>query len=91
MIASELLVNAARHAFDDAGGTVHMELATRGGDIVCSIGDNGYGWSDSTTSRAGYGSSVVGMLVQYLGAELNVASSALGTAIELIVPLGPVS
>jgi two-component sensor histidine kinase len=88
MVLAELLVNAARHAFDDAGGAVLAQVFSRGGDIVCQVRDSGRGWSGGLARRAGYGASVVRMLVEEMGGELTLIPSALGTSVQVTVPGG---
>ncbi|MCX8478022.1 MAG: sensor histidine kinase [Sphingomonas sp.] len=53
LIVSELLTNAARHAFRAPGGLVEIELARDGDMIRCEIADNGVGIGQETAARRG--------------------------------------
>jgi two-component sensor histidine kinase len=86
MIVAELLVNAARRAFNDAGGAVDVELFGRAGDIVCAIRNDGWGWPDRPAAWTVRGSTMVRLLVQEIGGQLRTASSAAATSVELVVP-----
>ena len=64
MIVFELITNAARHAFDDGGGAIRLDLWCTGASIECCITDNGT--SDPNPS-SGRGLA----LVQALAANLD--------------------
>lgn len=87
MIITELLINAARHAFDESGGTVLVEMLVHERSVVCRIQDNGGGLPPDHQERGGYGSSVVRMLVREIDGILTAISSPAGTAMLLTVPL----
>jgi two-component sensor histidine kinase len=86
MIVSELLVNAARHAFGAGGGTVLLDLFLRDDAVVCEIRDDGRGWADGSGPAPGYGSSVVRRLVEDLGGVLETLPTPRGTFIRLVAP-----
>jgi two-component sensor histidine kinase len=85
LIVCELVMNAAKHAFPKAsGGRVEVELTARAGGWLCSVRDNGVGWSPSV--RLGAGSKIISGLVDQLQAELFQQSSSAGTSISVLIP-----
>jgi two-component sensor histidine kinase len=86
MIISELLTNAARHAFDSSGGTVNIALASRDGEICCLVNDDGNGIA---TGRAipGVGSAIITALAHEAGIQCTVRSCRIGTSVELRMPI----
>jgi two-component sensor histidine kinase len=51
MIVNELITNAVRHAFDEAGGEVRVEVVTSGQMVECRISDNGTAREDMRPGR----------------------------------------
>jgi two-component sensor histidine kinase len=64
MIVYELITNAARHAFDGAGGEIRVNLLRSGCLVECKVLDNG---SASVDIRPGRGLKIIEELVQGLG------------------------
>lgn len=64
MIVYELITNAARHAFDGAGGEIRVDLLRSGSFVECKVLDNG---SASVNIRPGRGLKIIEELVQGLG------------------------
>jgi len=88
MIVSELLTNAARHAFDKREGCVAVELRRHRDEIVCIVGDNGVGMK-TVAANAGCGSAIVKALALSAGIVLETASTSSGTTVELRLPVQP--
>ena len=63
MIVFELITNAARHAFRDGGGTIHLDLLPAGASVVCCITDNG---TSEPSPSPGRGLSIIDALVASL-------------------------
>jgi two-component sensor histidine kinase len=63
MIVSELITNAARHAFVGRRGEIRVELSRAGGVAKCGVADNG---SAQAQVRAGRGSIIVEELTRGL-------------------------
>ena len=81
-VASEALANAMKHA---QASHVEMSLATRGGSLLLSIGDDGVGGADP-----GRGSGLAGLTdrVEALGGSIHLRSAAgAGTRITVDLPL----
>jgi two-component sensor histidine kinase len=56
MIVYELINNAARHAFDEAGGEIRVEIAQVGQYVECRVSDDG---AASVSARPGRGTKIV--------------------------------
>jgi two-component sensor histidine kinase len=89
MIVSELLTNAAKHAFDTSGGIVCVDLATAGGGLMCIVSDDGAGLP-AHRARTGTGTTVVMELARLAGIRLTIAPCDVGSRFELRVgpPIG---
>ena len=89
-IVSELLTNAARHAFHSPGGLVRIELTRRGDTILCRISDNGVGLA-ARRGEPRTGTTIVEALARGAGIDLLMLPRDAGAAIELrlVVPATP--
>jgi two-component sensor histidine kinase len=89
-IVSELLTNAARHAFHSPGGLVLVEVARRGDTILCRISDTGVGLA-AAGREPRMGTAIVEALARGAGIDLLILPRDTGTAIELrlVVPATP--
>jgi two-component sensor histidine kinase len=76
MVVSELITNAVRHAFDEHGGTIRVELKTHRGQAECRVSDNGVGME---ACRLGNGIKIVNALVDGLGGKFEQYSGPDGT------------
>jgi two-component sensor histidine kinase len=85
MIVSELLTNAARHAFNGPGGVVQVEIRRTGDTILCEVSDDGAGIR-SAKGRRGTGTAIVEELAR--GANIDFVSLPrhCGTGFELRLP-----
>lgn len=81
-IVSELLTNAARHAFEGAGGLVLIELTRGGGTILCRISDNGVGVAAVRRERR-MGTAIVEELARGAGIDFLMLRRDTGTTFEL--------
>jgi two-component sensor histidine kinase len=68
MIISELVTNAARHAFRDAGGKIRVKLSRCGPFINCRVADDG---TAPEKIRAGRGFAIVEGLIASLHGTIN--------------------
>jgi len=68
MIVSELITNSHRHAFDESGGTIQVELKRRGCGAECRVTDNG---GSSGVVQSGNGLQIVRQLADMLGGEFD--------------------
>jgi two-component sensor histidine kinase len=68
MIISELVTNAARHAFGDAGGKIQIKLTRRGSFINCRVADDGVALKKI---RPGHGFAIIEGLIASLHGTIN--------------------
>ena len=83
MIVSELIANAARHAFAGRGGQITVELSCRSNRVECIVSDTGRGSEDA---RPGHGSRIVSELAGDLRGRLHRVSGMQGTSVRLSFP-----
>ncbi|MET3723598.1 ATP-binding protein [Sphingomonas trueperi] len=86
MIVSELLTNAARHAFNQPGGLVQVEVSSADDVVLCRLQDNGVGSARNQANR-GTGTALVEELARRANITLAPFACEQGTGIELHVPL----
>jgi len=84
MIVSELLTNAARHAFTEPGGLVQVELMKEGHEIICLVSDNGIG---SQSAEGGTGIAVLAELASRAGIALAPFPCDTGSSFQLRLPV----
>jgi two-component sensor histidine kinase len=68
MIVSELITNAARHAFRNCGGVIRVELSSSESFVACRVMDNGTVDKDV---RPGRGLKIVEALTKELAGNVN--------------------
>jgi two-component sensor histidine kinase len=86
MIVSELVENAARHAFVERKGKIHVELSLLGPWIICCVADNGKATKEF---RVGHGSQIIDKLAASLNGKLERCSGSLGSMTTLSFPRFP--
>jgi len=84
MIVSELITNSARHAFDDRGGTIRVELSGSGPFAECCVMDNG---STRGYHTPGRGLQIVEALARELNGEIAHRFGAEGALSRLRFPI----
>jgi two-component sensor histidine kinase len=84
LIVSELITNAARHAFREPGGTIRVELMPTISFVECRVTDNGVA---APNIRPGHGLRIMRAIASSLGATIDQHFGSSGTATVLIVPL----
>ena len=85
LVVAELVMNAARHAFelrDD--GAIIVDLRSRGGILQCAVIDNG---AAASIISPGRGSAIVDALVSELSGTVTRRFTGEGSTIVLHVPL----
>jgi two-component sensor histidine kinase len=85
LVVSELITNAARHAFrpDHQTGEIVVSVAVAAGQIICGVHDTGKG---SSTFTPGFGTTIVDSLAADLGGHMVRRSDEFGTLVELVFP-----
>jgi two-component sensor histidine kinase len=86
LIVSELITNAARHAFRNGAGSIHLELLPSESFVECRVTDNGTSDADV---RPGTGLGIVESLAKGLHGTIDVQFGARGAKSILIFPLDP--
>ena len=82
MIVSELLTNAARHAFREPGGMVDVTAVRRGDELVCVVRDDGVGIESGVAQRR-TGTTIIAELARCAGIELSPRQCPVGAMFEL--------
>jgi two-component sensor histidine kinase len=68
LIVSELITNASRHAFNDVGGTIGVELKKLGTSAECRVTDDGSG---PDHARPGQGLAIIQQLARGLDGKVS--------------------
>ena len=68
MIIAELVTNSARHAFDDGGGTIRIQMSASGPFAQCCITDDG---SSRGPLQPGHGLKIVDALARELNGRID--------------------
>jgi two-component sensor histidine kinase len=84
LIVSELVTNAAKHAFlDRKGGLIRVEAFNRNGCWCFTVTDNGRG---ATGSLQGTGGRILEGLARSIRAQLHCQSGQCGTRVTIMLP-----
>ncbi|MGL6043596.1 MAG: ATP-binding protein, partial [Sandaracinobacteroides sp.] len=71
LLVTELVTNAAKHAYDARGGVVHVKVARDGAQRLLEIVDEGFGlpadFSIEASGKGSLGMSIIQALSQALG------------------------
>jgi len=89
LIIAELVNNAVRHAFDEGGGRILVEVESLGPTIQCRVSDDGR--PASCTPPRGWGRSIVESLTQELAGQIEWLFEPSGTRVVLRIPSDPAS
>jgi len=81
LLLCELVTNSYKHAFDESGGQIHVEISETDGHLVMKIRDDGAGFdlSKAREKRGHIGLRLAFELAEQAGGELTVDSSDDGT------------
>jgi two-component sensor histidine kinase len=84
LVVSELITNAARHAFDDEAGRVEVRVSSSGAFAICEVTDDGGGMAGATR---GTGSRLIDALMAELNGACLFESGPFGTSAFVKFPL----
>jgi two-component sensor histidine kinase len=84
MIVAELITNSARHAFEDRGGKIRVELLQSGDVVECRVADDG---TVPGAMQPGHGFAIVEALVASLNGTISRRFEPGGSMSDLIFPL----
>ena len=93
LLATELITNAAKHAYPtEAGGPILLRLTPSSDTIALTVRDRGAGLSDlrDVERGSGLGMKIIRALTAQLGGTLEVRSADPGTEFVVTFPLSPV-
>jgi two-component sensor histidine kinase len=82
LIVSELVTNAAKHAFEKRGGRIRVEIRVERDRVLCCVMDDGK-WKHR---RPGRGTKITDALASRIGGKLVRDFGPCGTAVTLIFP-----
>jgi two-component sensor histidine kinase len=85
MIVSELITNAARHAFRESGGVIRVELRSSQSFVECRVTDNG---TAAANIRPGHGLEIVEALAKGLDGKIDRQFGPQGATTAVIFPVG---
>lgn len=87
LIATELVMNALKHAFPDdkADGEITVAYEVNGTNWKLSVADNGPGRPDGVFAqpKTGLGTGIIKALAQQLGAKVDTVASSEGTTVVI--------
>ena len=86
LILSELITNAARHAFGSRGGRISVSVAASRGQVTCRVSDDG---SASEEPKSGHGTHLTDALTTDLEGNIERRYTATGAVITLSFPMDP--
>jgi two-component sensor histidine kinase len=90
LIVSELLTNAAKHAYPEGAGVIRTRVAVEPQMLRIEVADDGIGLPPDARRRAGLGSSIVRSLAAQVGVAVELATPpGGGTRAILRGPLQP--
>jgi two-component sensor histidine kinase len=85
LIVSELITNAAKHAFEERGGRIRVEIRVEHDRVLCCVMDDGK-WKHR---RPGRGTQIIDALAVRIGGKLLRDFGPCGTAVTLFFPRFP--
>ena len=83
LIVYELINNAVRHAFDEAGGEIRVEVRRAGGFVECRVSDDG---SPPVVARRGRGLRIIEDLTSRLHGRFDQKFTPGGSTSLVIFP-----
>lgn len=83
LIISELITNAVRHAFNERGGVIRVELQPSRSFVKCRVTDNG---TSEPNTRPGYGLKIIAALVRSLDGTIEQRFRPRGATSVLVFP-----
>jgi two-component sensor histidine kinase len=92
LMMHELATNAVRHAFPDSRpGRITITAQRSADGLRMLIEDDGVGLAGGTPNPAGFGRSLVEMVVRQLRGVIAWSDVSPGTRVEIVVPLDAIS
>jgi two-component sensor histidine kinase len=86
LVVTEIITNSLKHAFDETGGTISINLQRAERQLALTIADNGRGMPAVAVAQGkGLGMQILESLSQQLGGTMKVASEK-GVTVSLLFP-----
>jgi two-component sensor histidine kinase len=90
IVATELVLNALKHAYPDSVGPVRVELQARPSEIMLAVEDKGVGAGKSAeVTRAGLGKRIISGMAEKVSGRFYYDSSERGMRAVFALPLTP--
>ncbi|MGW8279921.1 sensor histidine kinase [Sphingomonas aurantiaca] len=90
LLVTELVTNAIKYAYDDAGGAIAVTIRSADGRIVLTVSDTGAGlptdFDLKAASRQSLGMRMIGSLARQLRGTIVIENGAVGTCATLDIP-----
>src|SRR5690242_906653 len=87
IIVNELVMNAVKYAYPDGAGPIHVELSSKGDDLLLAISDDGVGDNVKADPRStGMGQRIVSAMASKLEASVERDPAHSGTRVVLRLP-----
>jgi two-component sensor histidine kinase len=89
IVATELVINALKHAYPNGQGPVRVRLLARESHIELTVEDDGIGSGDGDSSgrRSGLGQRIISGMADKLAGEVRYTESTTGTQATLSFPI----
>ncbi len=90
IVATELVLNALKHAYPNGQGQVRVALRASAADVSLTVEDDGIGGIDQIEikSRCGLGQRIIAGMAEKLEGSLRYEELAPGTRATLTIPIG---
>lgn len=72
LLILELITNSVKHAFDEQGGEIIVELKDLGEDLAMTVTDNGVGQREGTPKKSSTGSRLITAFVRQLSGKIDI-------------------
>ena len=90
LLVTELVTNAIKYAYDDAGGAIAVTIRSADGRIVLTVSDTGAGlpadFDLKAASRQSLGMRMIGSLARQLRGTIVIENGTVGTCATLDIP-----
>lgn len=90
LILTELLTNAIKYAYDEAGGEIEVRIDAKDGQLILTVTDHGHGmpadFDPKAAARTSLGTRMITSLARQLRGEVAYEDAAPGTRARVTMP-----